>query len=722
MKLNCLTNQLIAALFLLLPAGLLAQTNLTGKITDEKGQPVPGANVVIKNTYDGGTTDATGNFKFTTDEKGEVTIAVSMIGFEAEEKKTTLNGGDVLINFSLKEKNNELNTVTITAGAFEASDEKKMVILRPLDIVTTAGAMGDIYGALQTLPGTQPTQDQEGLFVRGGDAVEAKTYIDGIEVANPYFSAVPDVPQRGRFSPFLFKGTNFSTGGYSAQYGQAMSSVLSLESQDLPERSRADISVMSVGGGGGYTKKWKNTSLGGYLTYINLRPYFQLNKQNRDWDSPPQNVSGSIIFRQKTSQTGMLKAFVNYQYSDLALNYENLNDPTGTTKNHFALNNYNIFSTLSYKEILADKWTVNVAGSYSKDLNRLYPDDQKLIFKNEVYQGRASLARALGELTTVRVGGEAQYNPFTNLYNSFAVDSNELFSAVFLEGDIFITRKLVARAGMRVEQSYLLRASNIAPRLSVAYKLAKYDQVSFAYGDFYQTPDKRYLQFTNLNKFEKATHYIVNFQHVDDKRTFRIEGYYKHYENLVKTEERSSDPNQTSIAKNSDGYGYAQGFDIFWRDKKTFKYVDYWVSYSYIDTKREYLDYVAEVTPTYASKHIFNLVWKRWFPKLNSSIGFTYAYASGRPYYNPNKLDADNFLTDHTKDYHNLSLTASYLTSIGKHFTVISLSVGNVPGVDNIYSYRYSDDGERRRAVGPTAARTFFIGMFISIGEDKGVD
>ncbi len=717
-----LTKKLLTALLLLAPSCLWAQIIITGKITDVKGLGIPGANVSIKDAYDGGTTDATGVFKFNTGEKGLVTIAASMIGFETEEKQVTLNSVEALVNFTLKEKNNELNTVTITAGAFEASDEKKMVILRPLDIVTTAGAMGDIYGALQTLPGTQPTQDQEGLFVRGGDAVEAKTYIDGIEVANPYFSAVPDVPQRGRFSPFLFKGTNFSTGGYSAQYGQAMSSVLALESQDLPDRSRADISMMSVGGGGGYTKKWKNTSLGGFVNYINLRPYFQLNKQNREWDSPPQNVSGSLIFRQKVSPTGIIKACANYQYSDLALYFNDLNDASGFTKNHFALNNYNIFSTLSYKEILADKWTVNIAGSYSKDLNRLYPDSNRLIFKNEVYQGRASIARALGELTTVRFGGEGQYNPFTNLYSNFRVDSSEIFTAAFLEGDIYLTRKLVMRAGLRAEKSNFLNASNIAPRLSVAYKVSRFNQVSLAFGDFYQTPDKRYLQFTNLNKFEKATHYIANFQHVDDKRTFRVEGYYKKYINLVKTYNRTENASETGLAKNSDGHGYAQGFDVFWRDKKTFKYVDYWVSYSYVDTKREYLYYPAEVTPTYASKHIFNLVWKRWFPKLNSSIGFTYAYASGRPYFNPNKISNDTFLSDHTKDYHNLSLTASYLTSIGKHFTVISMSIGNVPGIDNVFSYRYSDDGSRRQAVGPTAARTFFIGMFISIGEDKGVD
>jgi hypothetical protein len=696
-----------------------AQTILSGKITDTKGNPVAGANVVIKDSYDGASTDGSGNFKFTTTDSGLVTVVASMIGFNNDEKRTTLHGGEAFITFILKEKNNELNTVTITAGAFEASDEKKMVILRPLDIVTTAGSNGDIYGALQTLPGTQPTQDQEGLFVRGGDAAEAKTLIDGMEVANPYFSSVPEVPQRGRFSPFLFKGTNFSTGGYSAQYGQAMSSVLVLESEDLPPRTMSNIALMTVGGGGGYTKRWKNTSLGGFANYFNLSPYFALVKQNRDWNSPPQSFSGSVIFRQKTSETGMLKAFVNYQYSDLALNFNDLNDVTGNSKNHLGLNNYNIFSTLSYKEILDKKWTVNVAGSYSKDLVRLHPTPESLVFSNRLTQAKGTIARSLGELTTIRAGAEAKYNSFSNLYNTSRIDSTDLFTAAFLEGDIYITRKLVARTGLRLENSYLLRATNLAPRISVAYRVGKYDQVSFAYGDFYQTPDKNYLIYTNLNKFEKATHYIANFQHVDDKRTFRVEGYYKKYENLVRTESPTYSPYASGVAKDSDGKGYAKGVDIFWRDKKTFKYTDYWISYSYLDTKREYLYYPVQLMPTFAAKHVLNVVWKRWFPKLNCSIGFTYAYASGRPYYNPNKTELNTILSDRTKDYHNLSLTASYLTTIKKHFTVFSLSVGNVPGIDNVFSYRYSYDGMRRAAVGPTSKRSFFLGMFISIGEDK---
>ena len=102
--------------------------------------------------------------------------------------------------------------VVITAGAFEASDEKKAVILNSIDIVTTAGATADIAGALNTLPGTQAVGEEGRLFVRGGAAYETRTFIDGLFVQNPYNASVPNLPARGRFSPFLFKGTSFSTG------------------------------------------------------------------------------------------------------------------------------------------------------------------------------------------------------------------------------------------------------------------------------------------------------------------------------------------------------------------------------------------------------------------------------------------------------------------------------------------------------------------------------
>ena len=119
----------------------------------------------------------------------------------------------------------------------------------------------DIYSALETLPGTQQIGETEGLFVRGGSANETKTIIDDMTVQNPFYSSVPDIPSRGRFSAFQFKGTVFSTGGYSAQYGQALSSVLVLKTQDLAPKNLTAISIMALGFGGSHSQSWENSCL-----------------------------------------------------------------------------------------------------------------------------------------------------------------------------------------------------------------------------------------------------------------------------------------------------------------------------------------------------------------------------------------------------------------------------------------------------------------------------
>jgi len=109
-----------------------------------------------------------------------------------------------------------------------------------------AGSNADITAALKTLPGAQQVESRKACFVRGGAGYEAKQYIDGTLVNTPIFSSVPDIAQRGRFSPFLFKGTVFSTGGYSALYGQALSSDGIARIIDLPEKSQATASISPI--------------------------------------------------------------------------------------------------------------------------------------------------------------------------------------------------------------------------------------------------------------------------------------------------------------------------------------------------------------------------------------------------------------------------------------------------------------------------------------------
>ena len=134
-----------------------AQTVVKGRVVDQQNVAVIGANVYIDGSYDGSVTDENGDFQFKTSETGVKTLIISYLSYDTF-KKT----GDVSalsdLTVKLKESVTSLDAVVITAGTFEAGEKARISVLKPLDIVTTAGAAGDIIGALTTLPGTQTVQ------------------------------------------------------------------------------------------------------------------------------------------------------------------------------------------------------------------------------------------------------------------------------------------------------------------------------------------------------------------------------------------------------------------------------------------------------------------------------------------------------------------------------------------------------------------------------------
>src|ERR1041385_6498360 len=159
-------KHLLLIITFLITTSTIKALTISGTVTDQTKKPVAGANVFIKDSYDGASADANGKYSFTTDMTGTIILACHQLGFDDVEKTITLNGSDVVVDFILQGKVSEMDVVTISAGTIEASDEKRTTVLKPLDIVTTAGGEGDIYGALKTLPGAQQVGESEGLFVR----------------------------------------------------------------------------------------------------------------------------------------------------------------------------------------------------------------------------------------------------------------------------------------------------------------------------------------------------------------------------------------------------------------------------------------------------------------------------------------------------------------------------------------------------------------------------
>ncbi|MEM9526052.1 MAG: TonB-dependent receptor, partial [Bacteroidota bacterium] len=167
------------------------------------------------------------------------------------------------------------------------------------------------------------------------------------------------------------------------------------------------------------------------------------------------------------------------------------------------------------------------------------------------------------------------------------------------------------------------------------------------------------------------------------------------------------------------GFGYARGLELFWRDKTLAKNLDYWVSYSYLDTERDYLDYPIAAQPTFAADHTASIAVKKFFPAWATNLSATFSYATGRPYFNPNLPD-EQFLSSRTAAYRNLSFTAAHLTKIGGAFTTLVFSLNNVLGAEQVFGYEYGTlDPTPRRAITPTAPRFFYFGAFFNWGIDQ---
>ncbi len=702
-------------LFLLLFSTLQAQNKIKGIVTDTSGKPVSGANVYLHGTYDGTTTLEDGSFEFTTQSTEPMVLVVSYLSF-MEYRLEGAPSRMINLRITLKEDLSSLDTVVITAGNFQAGDKARVSVLKPLDIVTTAGSAGDIIAALQTLPGTQNVGESGRLFVRGGEAGETQTFVDGLKVAQPYTASVQNLPARGRFSPFLFSGISFSTGGYSAEYGDALSSVLLLNTRDQVEEDKTEISVMTVGLGLGHTKKWETSSLSVNTSYINLTPYLAVVPENLDWKKPYQSLSGESIYRQQF-KNGLWKVYAALDASGFEFNRMNID---ANRIDNIELKNKNFYFNTSYRGTIWENWQLFTGVSHGYSNNSTSLDEANIENDENALHIKANIGKRISNGIRVLAGIDYFRTKFDELFfEGTSIPFNTAFDlqqvAGYAEADIMFSRNLAAKVGFRYSHYDLLQENRFTPRLSAAYRLNKNAQFSAAIGKFVQSPGQEYLKYTSELSVEEATHYILNFQYNKDRRLLRTEVYHKQYSDLIKYDTRD-------IAFNSEfsnsGSAYARGLDIFWRDGKTIKNLEYWLSYSYIDTERDYRNYPVKATPHFVADHSASLVTKYWVPSWRSQLGFSYNYSSGRPYNDPN---SNQFMDGKTKDFNNLSFNWAYLLSQQK---ILYFSVSNIAGSKNVFGYEYSGSPDqngvyRSRAITPTADRFFFIGFFWTLSDNK---
>ncbi len=705
----------ISLFFLLVSVSHNAQNLVSGIVTEKSGEPIIGANVFIEGSYDGTTSELDGSFSFETSLSGDQVLSISFLGYEAKKRTLPVEEMQNLI-IKLRPSAATLDAVEITSSTFKAGDNSKVAVLKPLDMVTTAGSMGDVVAAIQSLPGTQSNADDGRLFVRGGDARETRIFIDGMRVFSPYTRTIGGTPSRGRYSPFLFKGVSFSTGGYDAEFGQALSGILDMNTIDEPKQTESNLSLMTVGLGVSHTHKGDDSSVSFSGSYIDLTPYYLLAPTRLNFNTPFRGFSGELVHRHKTSK-GLIKNYIAGDWGIVGVFQNNLDSGL---REDVDVDNKNIYTNSTYNMILSDKTSLKMGISlgYNKDVVEV--DDFRLQTSLKGMHIKGAFKRIISDFISLSYGAEVTWqedgvNKSSTGVTFYNGTVSRYIPAAFTSLDYFFSKDLAFQLGARYEYNSLLETNEINPRLTLAYKMGKNDQISGAIGIYNQELGPESLQTNNTLINEKSTHYLINYNYKTDKNIIRLEGYYKSYKDLLTYQNIE----QRSIGNSANGGdGAAYGIDVFWRANNLIKYVDMWVSYSWLHNERKYLDYPDYATPNFSTSHNLSVVTKKWFPKLNSQLGVTYTLASGRPYDNPH---TPSFMSERSKPFHNLSMSWAYLITQQK---ILFVSVSNVPRIKNEFGYRYSsapnaDGMYNSELIRPNDDQFFFVGFFITMSKDK---
>jgi len=712
----------LAICFTFIIQSSLAQTTIKGVIKDQKDETIPGANISLKGTFEGTSSEIDGTYTLETDAEGSFILIFQAMGFKSHEFEVLLDGKSHTINPNLKESINELTAVTISAGAMEASDEKKAVVLRPIDIVTVPSAMGDIIGAFQTLPGTANVGNDGRLFVRGGDATETAIFIDGLKVGNAFGTTASNVPTRTRFNPNLFKGSFFSTGGYSAEYGQALSSALALNTVDFPLRNQGDISVMSVGGGFTQTLAGEKNSLTASANYFDLSPYQSLIKQDFDWERAPYGWDAEVSARQKWGKKGIVKAYVHTEASGMKI-WQPM--PGADDRGELVgVQNQYTFAQTSFKQFGKNDWSYYGGVSYSNNVDKFDLGAMEVRNQNQLVHGKLVTLKGFSERFSVKTGLESYLFTYEeglrseNLLRKYQDHHSILFS----EADFYVNNRLVFRGGMRAGHSSLAKQSWLDPRISLAFKFDHEGQLSLAAGQFSQMPEKQVRIISPDLQNTRADHLILNYFLSKNGRTIRAEAFYKDYKQLITFDLAQLFPRPMGFDNiQQNGKGYARGMDFFYRDQKSFKNTDFWVTYSFVDSRREFGQFSELVQPGFAPRHNGSVVIKHFITALKSQLGLSLSANDGYTYQNPNLPGQMNAKT---KSFQDLSLGWSYLP---RPNLIIHLACSNVLGRENNFGYQYANEANENGVyegmpIRLQAPRFLFLGIFLTLSKDKNAN
>ncbi len=727
--------------------GIAQNASIKGFVYEkESGEPVIFTNVYLYKTNMGATTDVNGFFAIPSIPAGNYTLMVTYLGYDTLRMEVELAKGQQMIQkLYLSKAAYDIKGVDVVAESQEKTNEIRTSVItvtpKKITQIPTIGGTPDLAQYLQVMPGVIFTGDQGGqLYIRGGSPVQNKVLLDGMLIYNPFHSI-------GLFSVFdtdILRNADIYTGGFGAEYGGRISSVMDITTRDGNKKR--------------YCGKVDANTFGAKVLFEG-----PISKQKEDGKG-----SASFIVSVKDSylkeSSKLLYKYIDtaglpYNYMDIYSKIS-INSPSGSKVNLFG---FRFDDKVNYRGISDFKWV-----SYGGGINFVVlPTKASMLIEGTAAYSTYGISLLVDgsenerkssidgfniglDFTYFTKKGELQYGievlGFQTDYLFYNTEGHQITQdesttefALYLKYKL-VTGKWIIEPGVRAHEYASLSNFSLEPRLSMKYNAAKWFRVKFAGGMYSQNlisavsdrdvvnlfygfvsgPDNLQDEFDGRavrHKLQKADHLILGMEFDLWKHlTLNIEGYYKYFSQLTnlnrnKVYDDTGEYSDVPDALKKDFViekGDAEGLDV------TLKY-DYrqlylWAVYSYGFIHR--YDGIEEYFPHYDRRHNVNLVASWTFGKnLNWELNGRWNLGSGFPFtqtqgFYENITFADGINTDYTTAngdmgivyapinqgrlpyYHRLDVTLKRRFEVGPNSTLeVNLGATNVYSRKNIFYF-----------------------------------
>lgn len=235
-----------------------AQVEISGTVTDDKDDPIEFATVRVQGTAIGTNTNLKGEYSLTVAQRDTLVVEVSCLGYANVVRQYIKPKGKITLNAKLYQKSKELGELEVVEIRRQ-TDQMQSIDAQALRLTPDASG-GSVESMLSTMAGVSSKNEMSTQYmVRGGSYDENSVYINGIEVYRPQLISSGQQEGLSVINPDMVGAVNFSTGGFSAAYGDKMSSALDITYRE-PEAFEGALSLSLQGGSVALGQSSKNFS------------------------------------------------------------------------------------------------------------------------------------------------------------------------------------------------------------------------------------------------------------------------------------------------------------------------------------------------------------------------------------------------------------------------------------------------------------------------------